>query len=162
MVITLITIIITRRAMFYGVFNLQKKTISIRISMDFSIETKYYNSRTDKLREILEPRRLLSFYNIISVVIAGCCSRSDYTQIEENGSQPIDNLDVEHINIKYGYCNNDLKKKIFHVLAICMLGVPYLIVHWSIRFKLFLLMTPCFLSTADFVLVTVSKTDGKK
>ncbi|VVC28869.1 P-type ATPase, transmembrane domain,P-type ATPase, phosphorylation site,P-type ATPase, cytoplasmic [Cinara cedri] len=90
------------------------------------------------------------------VLCFGCCSRGNYTRIEENGtpSQPIDNLDVEHINIKCGYCYNDLKKIIFHVIAICMLGVPYLVVHWSITLKTFFLMTPSFLSTADAVLVT--------
>lgn len=89
--------------------------------------------------------------------ILGCCSRGDYTPIDESPpSQPIDNLDVELIDIKGGYCYNNLKKIVFHIISICMLGIPYLVIHWSINLKLFLLMNPSQLSTADIVLVTVS------
>lgn len=89
--------------------------------------------------------------------ILGCCTREGYTLLDESlPPQPIDNLDVELIDIKGGYCYNNLKKIVFHIISICMLGIPYLVIHWSITLKLFLLMTPCPLSMADIVLVTVS------
>lgn len=89
--------------------------------------------------------------------ILGCCTRGGYTPLDESSPpQPIDNLDVELIDIKGGYCYNNLKKIVFHIISICMLGIPYLVIHWSITLKLFLLMTPCPLSMADIVLVTVS------
>lgn len=80
-------------------------------------------------------------------------SRGEYTPI---ANSPIDNLDAEHVDIKCGYCYNRTKKIIFHIISVCMLGVPYLAVHWSITLKLFLLMTPSPLSTAETVLVGVS------
>lgn len=90
--------------------------------------------------------------------ILGCCSsRGDYIEINDSfPPQPITSLDGENIDIKCGYCYNDVKKYIFHFIAICLLGVPYLAIHWSTNLKLFLLMSRCPLSTADIVLVTVS------
>lgn len=91
------------------------------------------------------------------VYIIGCCSRGDYTPIDDSSTpQPINSLDVENVDIRCGYCYNHVKKYIFHFIAICLLGVPYLAIHWSTNLKLFLLMSPCPLSTADIVLVTVS------
>lgn len=87
----------------------------------------------------------------------GCCARRDYTPLEDGPLfQSINHLNVEYVDIKSGYCYNRMKKIVFHIISICMLGVPYLAIHWSISLKLFLLMTPSCLSTADCVLVTVS------
>jgi len=86
-------------------------------------------------------------------VSGNCGSRGDYTPI---ANSPVDNFDAEHVDIKCGYCHNRGKKIVFHIISICMLGVPYLAVHWSVNLKLLLLMTPSPLSTADTVLVTVS------
>jgi len=90
--------------------------------------------------------------------ILGCCSsRGDYSPIDDGfPSHRINNLDVEYINIKCGYSYNLVKKIIFNIIAICMVGVPYLAIHWSVKLKLYLLMTPSPLSTSDIVLVTVS------
>lgn len=89
--------------------------------------------------------------------ILGCCSRGEYSPIDDGlPSHHINNLDVEYIDIKCGYSYNLVKKIIFNVIAICMLGVPYLAIHWSVKLKLYLLMTPSPLSTSDVVLVNVS------
>ncbi|XP_025196662.1 probable cation-transporting ATPase 13A3 isoform X1 [Melanaphis sacchari] len=89
------------------------------------------------------------------VLCFGCCSRGDYLPIDDGSpSHHINNLDVEYIDIKCGYSYNLVKKIIFNIIAICMVGVPYLAIHWSIKLKLYLLMTPSPLSTSDIVLVT--------
>lgn len=96
---------------------------------------------------------------IIPYIILGCCSRRDYTSIDDLSQQS--SADAEHINIKCGYSYNRTKKIIFHIISICMLGVPYLAIHWSINLKMLLLMTPSPLSTSDTVLVVVSISKNK-
>ncbi|XP_050530517.1 polyamine-transporting ATPase 13A3-like isoform X1 [Daktulosphaira vitifoliae] len=89
------------------------------------------------------------------VLCMGCCSKRDYTLLDGMSSyQPSSNTDfTETIAVKCGYSYNFTKTVIFHIVAVCLLGIPYLAIHWSSNLKLLLLMSKCPLSTADCILV---------
>lgn len=113
-----------------------------------------------RVKNSIEVYQLALVFNSDSILFTGCCSKRDYTNLDGTSSayQPCSsNTDAaDTIDVKCGYSYSFTKTVIFHIVAVCTLGIPYLAIHWSSNLKLFLLMSKCTLSTADCILVNVS------